>query len=129
CGSTGPARSGVGHEVECTPASLRLRGAARSAMATPATDSIEPRIRGRRQSPLGALEIPGFRFIFVNGLFSSVGMQSTNLVQGWLVLSLSGDSPFWVGVAVALNGVGRIVFSIVGGVLGDQLDRRKVVAT
>src|SRR5437763_10014916 len=98
-------------------------------VSTSAPESNQLMPRGRRQSPLGALEIPGFRFIFVNGLFSSVGMQSTNLVQSWLILSLSGDSPFWVGVSVALNGVGRIVFSIVGGVLGDQLDRRTVVAT
>jgi MFS family permease len=89
-----------------------------------ASESIEPAPRRWR---LGALEIPGFRLIFVNGLFSSVGMQSVVLVQGWLVLSLSDDSPFWVGVSVALNGIGRMIFSIVGGVLGDQLDRRKVV--
>jgi MFS family permease len=93
-------------------------------LPTSASESIELKHRQRR---LGALEIPGFRLIFVNGLFSSVGMQSVLLVQGWLVLSLSDDSPLWVGVSVALNGIGRMLFSIVGGVLGDQLDRRKVV--
>ncbi|HEX3246383.1 MAG TPA: MFS transporter [Chloroflexota bacterium] len=80
-----------------------------------------------RGSPFDALHIPEFRLVFADGLLSSIGMTASNLVQSWLVLSLTGDSALWVGVSVALNGLGRVVFAIVGGVISDQLDRRMVV--
>ncbi len=80
-----------------------------------------------RGNPFDALRIPEFRLVFADGLLSSIGMTASNLVQGWLVLSLSGDSPFWVGVSVGLNGVGRVVFAIIAGVMSDRLDRRLVV--
>lgn len=80
-----------------------------------------------RGSPFDSLRIPQFRLVFADGLLSSIGMTASNLVHSWLVLSLSGDSPLWVGVSVALNGVGRVVFAIVAGVMSDQLDRRIVV--
>jgi len=83
----------------------------------------------RRGATFDALRIPAFRLVFADGLLSSIGMPASNLVQSWLVLSLSGDSPLWVGVSVGLNGLGRIVFAIIGGVLSDQLDRRKTVFT
>jgi MFS family permease len=78
-------------------------------------------------NPFDALRIPAFRLVFADGLLSSIGMPASNLVHGWLVLSLSGDSPLWVGVSVALNGVGRMVFAIIAGVISDQLDRRLIV--
>jgi MFS family permease len=79
------------------------------------------------QQLFGALSIPGFRPFMLNGLISPIGWSASNLVQSWLVLSLSNDSALWVGVSVALNGVGRLIFSVVAGVLSDQLDRRRVV--
>src|SRR5215207_7957932 len=82
-----------------------------------------------RGNPFDALRIPEFRLVFADGLLSSIGMTASNLVHGWLVLSLSGDSPLWVGVSVALNGIGRVVFSIIAGVISDQFDRRLVVFT
>lgn len=78
---------------------------------------------------LEALEIPGFRLLFVNGLFASVGNTASHLVQIWLVLSVSDDSAFWVGVSVLLAGLGRVVFSLIGGVIADQFDRRLLLLT
>src|SRR5262245_50385890 len=81
----------------------------------------------RRTNPFEALRIPAFRLVFADGVLTSVGMSASTLVQGWLVLSLSNDSPLWVGVSVAFNGVGRLVFAIVGGVISDRLDRRMIL--
>ncbi|MFN0073268.1 MAG: MFS transporter [Chloroflexota bacterium] len=92
--------------------------------ATQPPPLITPASRGK---PFDALRIPEFRLVFADGLLSSIGMTATNLVHSWLVLSLSDDSALWVGISVALNGVGRVVFAIVAGVISDQLDRRIVV--
>ncbi len=48
------------------------------------------------------------------------------LVQGWLVLLVT-DSAFWVGVAAGLRGVGTVGFGLIGGVIVDRMDRRKVL--
>jgi MFS family permease len=87
----------------------------------------DPPIATDRSGAFDALRISAFRLVFANGLMSSIGMPASNLAHGWLVLSLSGDSPLWVGVSVGLNGVGRIVFAIIGGVISDQIDRRKIL--
>jgi MFS family permease len=91
------------------------------------TPLVPPRTISRFAGTFDALRIPAFRLVFADGLLSSIGMPASNIVQGWLVLSLSGDSPLWVGVSVGLNGVGRILFAIIGGVISDRLDRRKTI--
>jgi hypothetical protein len=96
-------------------------------MTKGAAESPRPIATTGRGNPFDALRIPEFRLVFADGLLSSIGMTASNLVQGWLVLSLSGDSPLWVGISVGLNGVGRVVFAIVAGVMSDRLDRRLVV--
>ena len=48
-------------------------------------------------------------------------------VHGWLVLMLT-DSPFWVGAAAGIHGVGFILFSLMAGVLADRVDRKMVVS-
>ena len=48
------------------------------------------------------------------------------LAQSWLVLQLS-DSPFLLGVDAFLGGIPIFLFSLVGGVIADRMDRRKVL--
>ena len=76
---------------------------------------------------LAAFSLPAFRLLFANGLLSSAGMNVTAAVHSWLILSLSNNSALWVGVSVALNGIGQLVFSVVGGVLVDRFNRRDVL--
>ena len=52
---------------------------------------------------------------------------ATFIAQGWLVLSLSGDSALWVGIASGIRGAGHIGFALVGGILADRLKRRYVL--
>ncbi|MFC1935544.1 MFS transporter [Chloroflexota bacterium] len=73
-----------------------------------------------------AFEVSQYRWLWGNIVFSSMGQSTTMLVQGWLVLTLT-DSPFWVGLAAGLRGLGVVVFGTFGGVLLDRLDRRKVL--
>lgn len=76
---------------------------------------------------LDSFRLPAFRLLFVNGLLSSAAMSVTMLVHSWLILSLTDDSAFWVGVSVALHGIGQVLFAVAGGVLVDQLDRRRLL--
>jgi MFS family permease len=76
---------------------------------------------------LASFSLPAFRLLFLNGLLSAAAMNVSALVHSWLVLSLSGDSALWVGVSVALHGVGQVFFSIAGGVLVDRFNRRNVL--
>ena len=47
-------------------------------------------------------------------------------VHGWLALTVT-NSIFWVGVTAAMNGVALMLFSLIGGVLADRLNRKTVV--
>jgi predicted MFS family arabinose efflux permease len=48
------------------------------------------------------------------------------VAQGWLVLTLTG-SPFWLGVDAFLGDFPFLAFSLVGGVLADRAERRRIL--
>ncbi|MBI4201860.1 MAG: MFS transporter [Chloroflexi bacterium] len=73
-----------------------------------------------------AFESRSFQWLWGSMFFSSMAMGVRMLAQGWLVLDLT-DSPFWVGVAAGLAGVGTVVFGAPGGALVDRWDRRKAL--
>ncbi|MBI2935819.1 MAG: MFS transporter, partial [Chloroflexi bacterium] len=85
------------------------------------------------QTPTGlrrfflAFQVPSFRWLWLNGLFVSVVWAVEGMGQGWLVLQLTNDSPFWVGVAAGIRGIGQLVFAVPAGALADRLDRRKLL--
>ena len=57
---------------------------------------------------------------------SSVGTWMQVLAQSWLVLKLS-DSAFLLGLDAFLGGIPIFLFSLVGGVVADRIERRKVL--
>ena len=48
------------------------------------------------------------------------------LAQNWLVLEISG-SPFWLGLDSFLGEIPIFILSLVGGVVADRMDRRKLL--
>jgi len=63
---------------------------------------------------------------WIASLLSNMGTWMQQIAQPWVVLSLS-NSAFWVGLdSFALN-VPGLLFTIVGGILADRFDRRRVV--
>ncbi|MBI4296990.1 MAG: MFS transporter [Chloroflexi bacterium] len=70
--------------------------------------------------------IPAYRWMWGSSFLSSSGFISFTLVQGWLILDISG-SPLMVGLAPALSGIASLAVSPWGGVLADRLDRRRVL--
>jgi len=70
--------------------------------------------------------VPQFRFLWANGGLNTLGGFMFAIVNGWLTLTVT-DSPFWVGAAAGVGGVGMAAFAAVGGVLADRVSRRLLV--
>jgi MFS family permease len=65
--------------------------------------------------------------LFWSGAFlSNTGTWMQAVAQGWLVLHLS-NSPFWLGVDAFMSTAPGLVFTLVGGVFADLVDRRKLL--
>ncbi|WP_428244365.1 enterobactin transporter EntS [Gynuella sp.] len=69
---------------------------------------------------------PGFRAIFIARLMSVLGIGMLNVAVPVQIHALTG-STLQVGVAVALDGIGMFVGLMLGGVLADRWDRRKLI--
>src|SRR6516164_3463070 len=67
-----------------------------------------------------------FRLLWIGACTSSIGTWMQNLAQSWLVLSIS-NSPFLLGLDAFLGGIPIFLFSLVGGVIADRMDRRKLL--
>jgi MFS family permease len=57
---------------------------------------------------------------------SSIGTWMQKVAQSWLVLSMS-NSPFLLGLDTFLGEIPIFLFSLVGGVVADRIDRRRVL--
>lgn len=75
---------------------------------------------------LPALRSRNFRLFIVGQLISYTGTWLQTVAQGWLVLQLS-NSAFIVGLVTALGALPILLFTLYGGVLADQVNRRKTV--
>jgi MFS family permease len=78
----------------------------------------------RRQT--SAFDVTGYRWIWLNTLFTAATFTIETLAQGWLVLLLT-NSPFWVGLVAGLRGASQAVCSIASGSLADRMDRRTLL--
>ncbi len=67
-----------------------------------------------------------FRLMWAGACTSSIGTWMQKLAQSWLVLQLSG-SPFLLGLDSFLGEIPIFLFSLVGGVVADRYDRRKLL--
>ncbi len=73
--------------------------------------------------PLG---IRDFRLLWGGSFISMVGDQLTLIAYPWLVLKLTGD-PLAMGMVLALAGIPRALFMVVGGVVTDRFSPRAVM--
>ena len=74
------------------------------------------------------LENSRFRWLWLGSASDELGMIMLLMAQGWLTLTITG-SPFWVGATAGMGGLGLMSFSVVGGVLVDRIDRRRLIVT
>lgn len=92
-------------------------------MGTPAPTTAVPNVF---QRVFKAFQYRDFRLMFVGACISSIGTWMQNLAQAWLVLDIS-KSPFYLGLDAFLAGIPIFFFSLIGGVVADRVERRKVL--
>jgi MFS family permease len=73
-----------------------------------------------------ALTVRDFRWLWGGHIFFVISLVMSRLALGWLMLELT-DSAYWVGLAIGLDGVGKIVVGVFAGVLIDRFDKRRVL--
>lgn len=74
----------------------------------------------------GALAVPQYRNFWLASIVSNVGAWMQFVAQGWLILELT-DSAFYLGLVGLVRAVPALSITLVGGVLADRLDRRKIL--
>ena len=74
----------------------------------------------------GALRQAPFRRYWVGSAASVGGFQLLIMGQGWLVYELSG-SPLQLGFLGAASSIPTIAAALVGGVIADRVDRRRML--
>lgn len=73
-----------------------------------------------------ALSHRDFRLFWIGAFLSNVGTWMQAVAQGWLVLQLT-NSAFWLGLDAFMATAPGFVFTLVGGVFADLIDRRRLL--
>ncbi len=73
-----------------------------------------------------AFQYRDFRLLWIGACTSSIGTWMQQVAQSWLVYDIS-DSPFMLGLDAFLGAAPIILFSLVGGVVADRMDRRRLL--
>ena len=77
-------------------------------------------------SPANLLRIRNFRLLWIGEGISLLGDQFYMIALPWLVLSLTGNA-LAVGTVMAMAGIPRALFMLVGGALTDRFTPRKLM--
>ena len=80
----------------------------------------------RRRGMFRALSHRNFRLFWIGAFLSNVGTWMQAVAQGWLVLHLT-NSAFWLGLDAFMATAPGFVFTLVGGVFADLIDRRRLL--
>lgn len=80
----------------------------------------------RRRQMFRALSHRNYRLFWIGAFLSNVGTWMQAVAQGWLVLQLT-NSAFWLGLDAFMATAPGFVFTLVGGVFADLIDRRRLL--
>ena len=67
-----------------------------------------------------------FSILWVNTLMANNGMQMIEVARGWLVYTMT-DSALALGLVAAGMGIPLIVFSALGGVVADRVEKKNLI--
>ena len=87
---------------------------------------VTPRSPTRRSGMFRALSHRNYRLFWTGAFLSNVGTWMQAVAQAWLVLKLT-NSPFWLGLDGFMATAPAFVFTLVGGVFADRIDRRRLL--
>ena len=68
-----------------------------------------------------------FRLVFLGALVSELGALLYSFAVGFYILEISGNNAFLQGLYLALCGAAMLVFTPVGGVLGDRFNKARIM--
>ncbi len=81
-----------------------------------------------RNPMLRVLSVRDFRLLFGGTATSLLGDAFAFIATPWLVLQLTGD-PLALGIVMALEGLPRAVFMLLGGAITDRFAPRRIMLT
>jgi MFS family permease len=67
-----------------------------------------------------------YRILWCGAFTSTTGAWMQQVAEAWVVLTLTG-SPFYLGLTSFLGQLPIILFTLLGGVIADRIDRRKLL--
>jgi MFS family permease len=70
--------------------------------------------------------IRDFFLLWAGQSTSLLGDQYYNIAGAWLILRLTGD-PLALGMVIALGGIARAIFTLIGGAITDRVSPRNVM--
>jgi predicted MFS family arabinose efflux permease len=73
-----------------------------------------------------AFQYRDFRVLWIGACLSSIGTWMQEVAQNWLVYEIT-KSPFKLGLDDFLGNIPIFLFSLVGGVVADRMDRRHLL--
>jgi MFS family permease len=74
-----------------------------------------------------AFQYRDFRLMWMGACTSSIGTWMQKMAQALLILNLSNNSAFLLGLDAFLGDIPIFLFSLVGGVVADRIDRRRIL--
>jgi predicted MFS family arabinose efflux permease len=74
-----------------------------------------------------ALRNANFRLFWGGNFLSNIGTWMQNVAQGWLVLTLTANSAFWLGVVGFAGSIPYLFFTLFGGVIADRVNKRRLL--
>jgi MFS family permease len=75
-----------------------------------------------------AFSYRNFRLMWAGAFTSTTGTWMQSVAQAWLVLEMTGSrSAFFLGLLGFLGDLPIMLFSLIGGVAADRIDRRKIL--
>jgi MFS family permease len=77
-----------------------------------------------------ALTYRDFRVLWCGAFTSTIGTWMQKVAQSWLVLTITGSaSAFFLGLDAFLGELPILLFTLIGGVVADRYDRRRLLLT
>ncbi|MGC1500754.1 MAG: MFS transporter [Terriglobales bacterium] len=73
-----------------------------------------------------AFQYRDFRLMWIGACTSSIGTWMQIVAQGWLIYRLS-HSAFYLALDQFLGGIPIFLFSLIGGVVADRVERRRIL--
>src|ERR1700752_1050331 len=96
-------------------------------MAVPKFTSSQPRIPSTpRRSSFAALKHRDFRLLWLGQIVSVTGSQMQSVAINWHVYLLT-KSAFALGLVGLFRGAPIIICSLIGGVVADAINRRRLM--